>query len=357
MNHFGSFLKLVFAGISIGVIVGLAGCNYPVSATLVTSTQNNSQSQPLTPTPTAVSITPLVVLASVTSEPAAGYPPQFTSTPIPQDQSNLSNTTPSVTSTTSIPCDRAIPGNPIDITIPDDSEFTPGENFTKTWRLVNFGTCTWTREYTLVWFSGDPLGASTVMHLNNTVPPGQQVDISIDMTAPTGPGSYQSNWKLRNADGQLFGIGPTGHSPFWVRILVIEADTPTPDVPVFATPTQVASITGDAVLAINESLDLDTIEKTTEGTADLNLVEDENGSINIEPANSARMVDFGMTEPTFVNCLNASTTQAGFQLTETNIGSFICYRTNMGLPGWFEVLSWDAANKQVELKIHTWITP
>ena len=31
-----------------------------------------------------------------------------------------------------------------DVTVPDGTEFTQGETFTKTWRLKNRGTCTWT---------------------------------------------------------------------------------------------------------------------------------------------------------------------------------------------------------------------
>src|SRR5690349_12154805 len=31
-----------------------------------------------------------------------------------------------------------------DVTIPDGTIFSPGAQFTKTWRLQNIGTCTWT---------------------------------------------------------------------------------------------------------------------------------------------------------------------------------------------------------------------
>ena len=31
-----------------------------------------------------------------------------------------------------------------DLTAPDGSSFAPGAAFTKTWRLMNIGTCTWT---------------------------------------------------------------------------------------------------------------------------------------------------------------------------------------------------------------------
>ena len=34
-----------------------------------------------------------------------------------------------------------------DVTVPDGTQFAPGEVFTKTWRLKNIGTCTWTPDY------------------------------------------------------------------------------------------------------------------------------------------------------------------------------------------------------------------
>ena len=38
-----------------------------------------------------------------------------------------------------------------DVTIPDYSHFDPREAFTKTWRVKNVGTCTWTTEYKAVY--------------------------------------------------------------------------------------------------------------------------------------------------------------------------------------------------------------
>ena len=46
-----------------------------------------------------------------------------------------------------------------DLTAPDGATFAPGTAFTKTWRLKNIGTCTWTTAYHLVWVGGDTLGA------------------------------------------------------------------------------------------------------------------------------------------------------------------------------------------------------
>ena len=137
------------------------------------------------------------------------------------------------------PCDLAEPGNPIDVTIPDDTVMTPGQKFNKTWRLVNVGTCTWNNQYAVVWISGEQMGDSSVVFLNGLVGPGQSVDITVPMTAPKTPGSYESYWKLRNSAGVLFGIGENGENVFWVRIKVVNPTaTPTATTPPSPTPTE-----------------------------------------------------------------------------------------------------------------------
>src|SRR5215211_4233990 len=65
-----------------------------------------------------------------------------------------------------------------DLTAPDGSSFAPGATFTKTWRLMNIGTCTWTTSYSLVWAGGDAVGAPALVKLPVDVSPGQMVDIS-----------------------------------------------------------------------------------------------------------------------------------------------------------------------------------
>ena len=117
-------------------------------------------------------------------------------------------------------CDQAEAGIPIDVTIPDDTQFAPGQSFTKVWRLRNSGTCTWSKNYSIAVFSGEPMSAPNSVPLPKQIEPGQTVDISVDLVAPTGSGTYQGNWKLKNEAGTWFGIGPGGSSPFWVRIVV-----------------------------------------------------------------------------------------------------------------------------------------
>jgi len=112
-----------------------------------------------------------------------------------------------------------------DVTIPDGTTLAPGTTFVKTWRLKNIGSCTWTTSYSAVFTGGDQLGAPAVVPLPTSVAPGATVDISVNMTSPTGNGHYRGNWKLRNASGGLFGVGTSGAYVFWVDINVNTSST------------------------------------------------------------------------------------------------------------------------------------
>jgi len=91
-----------------------------------------------------------------------------------------------------------------DLTIPDGTILEPGEAFTKTWRIKNSGTCSWTTAYAAVFSSGNAMGGAASQALGGTVNPGQTIDISINFTAPTAAGDYVAYYKLRDAGGVLF---------------------------------------------------------------------------------------------------------------------------------------------------------
>lgn len=116
-------------------------------------------------------------------------------------------------------CDRA--QFVADVTIPDGMRFDPGATFTKTWQLRNIGTCTWTKSYSLVFDSGEKMGAPDSVAFTSDVPPGGTVDLTVvNMTAPGTAGRYRGYWKLKNASGGLFGIGVNANGTFWVEINV-----------------------------------------------------------------------------------------------------------------------------------------
>jgi len=107
-----------------------------------------------------------------------------------------------------------------DVSIPDGTKVSSGDTFTKVWRLKNRGTCTWTPDYMLVFVSGDQMGGTTAVRLPGYVAPGQTVDISVTLTAPTKRGRYVGNWMLRNPSGVLFGYGDNANKAFYVEINV-----------------------------------------------------------------------------------------------------------------------------------------
>jgi hypothetical protein len=107
-----------------------------------------------------------------------------------------------------------------DVSIPDGARLEPRESFLKTWRLRNDGSCKWTADYDLVFVSGYRLGGDGVVPLTGSVQPGETVDLTVRMAAPRGLGTYTGYWMLRDAEGDLFGVGEDGKGPFWVRILI-----------------------------------------------------------------------------------------------------------------------------------------
>ncbi|GAB4502798.1 MAG: hypothetical protein Fur0035_23540 [Anaerolineales bacterium] len=107
-----------------------------------------------------------------------------------------------------------------DVTVPDGASYQPGVSFVKTWRLKNIGSCTWTTAYNLAFVSGDQLAAPALTALPRSVAPGQTVDVSAAMTAPSAQGTYRGYWQLKNASGVLFGLGSSANKSFWVEIKV-----------------------------------------------------------------------------------------------------------------------------------------
>jgi hypothetical protein len=116
-----------------------------------------------------------------------------------------------------------------DVTVPDNTTMVANTAFTKTWRLKNIGTCTWTTAYSTTYISGDPMSATYPAPMPYNVAPGQSVDVSVNMVAPAASGTYKGNWGLKNAAGTIFALGTYSNIPFWVLINVGSGGTyPTP---------------------------------------------------------------------------------------------------------------------------------
>ncbi len=148
--------------------------------------------------------------------------------------------TPSATSTSALPISACYSLAFLsDITIPDNTSMQPGQTFTKTWQVSNRGTCAWDAGFILKFTSGNSLGSSPVV-LTKSVSAGATTELSVEMIAPSLPGSYQGNWRLSNADGSVFG------DELYVIIIVPGSNptkTSTPN-PGSATPTLSATSDG-----------------------------------------------------------------------------------------------------------------
>ncbi len=199
-------------------------------------------------------------------------------------------------------CNRAAPGRPLDLTVPDGETLRPGQAFSKTWRLVNAGTCEWAPGYAVIWFSGEQMGAPDSQFLHESVEPGGSVDVTVDMVAPLQPGVYQSNWMLSDGGANLFGIGPGAQSAFWARIQVVEeAPSATPETLPTPAPTLAVFNGGELTLYLQDWMDLDSGMINTGSSDDLSF-QLENEQAVLRPAASTRIAVFGARTPTESDC-------------------------------------------------------
>ena len=108
-----------------------------------------------------------------------------------------------------------------DVTIPDGTSFAANTAFQKTWRVKNNGACAWdSNDVSLAFDSGELMSAPASLPLPATILPGQTVDITVNMTAPSTTGHYFGYWKFNSASAGRFGIGSTANKSFWVEIYV-----------------------------------------------------------------------------------------------------------------------------------------
>lgn len=113
-----------------------------------------------------------------------------------------------------------------DVTIPDNTVLEPGQKFTKIWRLKNVGTCTWEAGTTLEFSGASQMNGPVSSAITYSVAPGDSIDVSVNLEAPTIKGSYIGYWLLRSETGELFGIGNEGNGVFYVKIVVDELARP-----------------------------------------------------------------------------------------------------------------------------------
>lgn len=343
----------------------LAGCSLP------------QRSQP-TPTLNLTQVYgTLAVMATTQPVPASsqagGAASPAPSTPTPAQPSATPRS--SLAASTKLPtqpgpCDQAAAGLPIDVTIPDDTLLAPGEAFTKIWRLQNVGSCTWTLYYSAAFFYGDRMDAPPIVPFSQAVPPGSEIEIAVEMVAPLTPGTYQGNWKLSNAEGALFGIGPNGDAPFWVRIIVsatlpgTPTATPTLTLAPVVSPSPTPSPTATPPVQASDTLtlspldliDLDTLVLQSQG-ADLGYQTGANSYHFLTPMSPTLLGVYGSLEPGLDDCQVASMSSAPIAIESLSIGTYLCYHTDQEATGWARLVALEPNSFALTLDLLTWELP
>ncbi len=320
---------------------------------------------------TEAAITQMALPSSIPSETASPMPSIMetlapaTGTPIPAPPS-------SATPTATTACDIAAAGSPIDVTVPDDTVMLPGQTFTKIWRLVNVGACNWNKDYAAHFFYGNAMGAPELIYLNQMVAQGETIEIAIEMVAPETAGTHQGNWKLQNTSGALFGIGPNGNAPFWVRIVVLEpptatptpsstptttsTSTPSPTTTTTPTATPIIQSSGAASLKPTETFDFDNGMTNPQTDEDVIYEIDTNNFHLLTPKNNAQIGIFARSEPSPAACQSAAMSQAPIPLESVSDGIYLCYRTSQGLTGWMQYIGLQD-DGTLQISFRTWSAP
>jgi len=185
-------LILIFTGLSILLSACRGAAIVPIE-----STQSPAATIAVNPSLPAVTFTPITFPATMTAVPAA------TATTAQSQSPQCTNSADFIS----------------DVSVPDESVFSPDVDFVKTWRVKNSGTCIWDNRYSLVFTDGTLMMPVDRVSLSANVSPGQSFDLSLNMTSPIYPGSYESDWKFQAPDGSRFGVGQKNTS-LWVKINV-----------------------------------------------------------------------------------------------------------------------------------------
>jgi hypothetical protein len=218
--QFLAILSLIFAQLA---------CGLP--------TQNSATVTPAGSAPGNVETFAVQLTLTALAVSAGNSTPSTGSTPAPGESSSTPTLTytptqaftPTWTSTlTSIPTGTTIP-TPCnaaqfvtDVTYPDGTEVGTNDTFVKTWRLKNVGSCTWTSGYKVIFETGDQMNApASASFTSGTVGPGGTADISVSLKAPSTEGTYKGNFKLKDPEGQIFGIGANATNSFYVEIKAV----------------------------------------------------------------------------------------------------------------------------------------
>ena len=236
MPHAKKMITVI--GICIGLIL-LSACAPSAPTSMPTPDLNSFRTevaatvlaqvtQDLALTPSATPV-PSPTATQAPTEAVASTPVQV-NTASPSPEAALQSGTPEATATTDL-------AEWVSQSVADGTVFAPGESFSITWTLKNAGTSTWTPLYMLRFYSGNAFGAPEEILLDRDVLPGDTVDITIPMKAPTALGDYRSDWVMANPSRSNF------KEAVYLEITVARPATATPTATVTPTVTPAPAVT------------------------------------------------------------------------------------------------------------------
>ncbi|MFZ5908846.1 MAG: NBR1-Ig-like domain-containing protein [Chloroflexota bacterium] len=274
------------------------------------------------------------------SQPAqAAQPTQASQPTIPSSAVPPSAVPPT---TVSIPCDRA---KFVSETVKDGAKMQPGQVFNKTWTLSNNGSCSWDSAYAVVFDHGDQMGVFPATNFTAApIAPGQSVDVTVTLTAPTKPGTYQGYFMLKNASGKKFGIGNNADQAFWVKIVVEAAAGP------------VVHKSGLLEIPQTWTVDLDSGTVGPASGADIHYEVDINASHNLVFLGPAKQMS---KQPSYDDCSNAQMDSPTLPISGLSLGTYFCYLTDQGRLGYLEYAGSDTTPGagKLYLEFTTWKNP
>jgi uncharacterized protein affecting Mg2+/Co2+ transport len=91
-----------------------------------------------------------------------------------------------------------------DVSVPDNTAMNQNQSFTKTWKVLNSGSCPWDAGFQFAYRTGEQMSGVTYV-LPSAVAPNATFDISVAMVAPARSGTLRGDWQMATAGGQFFG--------------------------------------------------------------------------------------------------------------------------------------------------------
>merc|ERR1719465_149094 len=105
-----------------------------------------------------------------------------------------------------------------DVTIFEGTQMAPKTAFTKIWRLKNVGEVPWPPGTKMLFVGGDQMTCEMAVPLSHPGPvmPGEEVDVAVEMVAPSDLGRYLGYWRLIGPRGRKFG------QRVWCHVQVVD---------------------------------------------------------------------------------------------------------------------------------------